>query len=87
MEEPVCAGATKMEKPICAGAAKVEKPVFTGGDAIEIDEPDFCVSVDASEKAWTVTWKWSDAAEPDALRNIVTEYFILASARLSYGAL
>ena len=58
-----------MEKPVCA---------------IEIDEPDFCVSFDASEKAWTVTWKWSDDAEPHALRNGVTEYSIPTSARLSY---
>ena len=64
MEKPVCAGATKVEKPVCAGATKVEKPVCIGGDAIETDEPDFCVSFDASE---SVTWKWSDDAEPDTL--------------------
>ena len=63
-EKPVCADATKVEKPDCAGATKVEKPVCAGGDAIEIDEPDFVVSFDATEKAWTVTWKWSDDAEP-----------------------
>ena len=62
-EKPVCAGATKVEKPECAGATKVEKPVCVGGDAIEIDEPDFGVSCDATEKAWTVTWKWSADAE------------------------
>ena len=42
----------------------------------------FCF--DASEKAWTVTWKWSDDTEPDALRNRVTEYAIPTAARSSY---
>ena len=71
-----------MEKPIFAIATNVEKPVC----AIEIDEPDFCVSFDASEKAGTVAWKWSDDAEPHALRNRVTEYSIPTRARLSYEA-
>lgn len=61
------------EKPVCAAA-------------IKIDEPDFCVSFDAREKAWTVAWKWSDDAEPHALRNRVAEYSIPTSARLSYEA-
>ena len=79
MENMVWAGATNVENPVCAGATKVKKSVCAGGDAIEIDEPDFCVSFDATEKAWTVTWKWSDDAEPDALRNRVTEYSIPAA--------
>ena len=58
------------EKPSCAGVTKVEKPVCASGYAI--DEPDFCISFDATEKAWTVTWKWSDDAELHALRNKVT---------------
>ena len=37
-------------------------------------------------KAWTVTWKWSDDVEPNALRNSVTEYSIPTSAILSYAA-
>ncbi len=82
VEKPVCAIATNVEKPVCAIATNVEKPVW----AIEIDEPDFCVSFDASEKAWTVTWKWSDDAEPHAMRNRVSEYSIPTSARLSYEA-
>ena len=82
VEKPVYAVATKAETPVCAIATKVEKPVC----AIEIDEPDFCVSFDASEKAWTVTWKWSDDAEHHALGNRVTEYSIPTSARLSYEA-
>ena len=61
---------------------QAEKTV--GAGAIEIDEPDFCVLFDASEKAWTVTWKWSDDTEPDALRNRVTEYAIPTAARSSY---
>ena len=86
MEKPVSAGATKLDKPVCAGATEVEKPVCAGGDAIEINEPDFCVSFDASEKAWSVTLKWSDGAEPHALRNRVTEYSIPTCAILSYEA-
>ena len=82
VEKPICAIATKVEKPVCAIATKVEKPVCV----IEIDEPDFCASFDASEKAWTVTWKWSDDAEPHAMRNRVSEYSIPTSARLSYEA-
>ena len=84
LEKPICAVATKVEKPVyaCAVATKMEKPVC----AIEIDEPDFCASFDASEKAWTVTWKWSDDAEPHAMRNRVSEYSIPTSARLSYEA-
>ena len=82
VEKPVYAVATKVETPVCAIATKVEKPVC----ANEIDEPDFYVSFDASEKAWTVTWKWSDDAEPHALGNKVTEYSIPTNARLSYEA-
>ena len=62
--KPVYAIATKVERPVCAIATKVEKPVC----AIEIDEPDFCAPFDASEKAWTVKWKWSDDAEPRSYR-------------------
>ena len=71
VEIPVCAIATKVERPVSAIATKVEKSVC----AIEIDEPGFCVLFDPSETAWTVKWKWSDDAEPHALRNGVTEYF------------
>ena len=82
VEKLVCAIATKVETSDCAIATKLEKPVC----AIEIDEPDFCASFDPSEKAWTVTWKWSDDAEPHLLRNGVTEYSIPTSARLSCEA-
>ena len=84
LEKPICAVAPKVEKPVYAYAVatKMEKPVY----AIEIDEPDFCASFDVSEKAWTVTWKWSDDAEPHAMRNRVSEYSIPTSARLSYEA-
>ena len=82
VDKPVYAIATKVERPVCAIATKVEKPVY----AIEIDEPDFCASFYASEKAWMVKWKWSDDAEPHALRNGVTEYSIPTSAKLSYEA-
>ena len=49
-ERPVCAIATKVEKPVCRLPRRAEKSVC----AIEIDEPDFCASFDASEKAWAV---------------------------------
>ena len=62
---------TKDEKPVCSVAMKIAKPVCTG--AIKIDEPDLYVSFDATENAWTVTWKLSDDAEPHVLRIRVTE--------------
>ena len=82
VEQMVGAGVTQAKKMVGAGVTQVEKTV--GAGAIEIDEPDFRVLFDASEKAWTVTWKWSDYAEPDALRNRVTEYAIPTAARSSY---
>ena len=60
------------DEPVCAAA-------------IRIDEPDFNVRYD-EEKTWTVAWKWSDDAEPGALRNIVVEYSTPSSARVSYEA-
>ena len=53
---------------------------------LHIDEPDFTVQYDETEKAWTVTWKWTNDAEPVALRNNVAEYSIPPSARASYEA-
>ena len=83
VEKIVGVGVTQVEKTIDTGMTQAEKTVGTA--VIEIDEPDFRVLFDASEKAWTVTWKWSDDAEPDALRNRVTEYAIQTAARSSYG--
>ena len=71
IEKPVCTMAIQIEKPVCTVAMKIEKPVCTG--AIKIDELDFYVSFDATEKTWTVTWKLSDDAEPEAMRNRVTD--------------
>ena len=82
VEKTVGAGVTQAEKIVGAGVTQAEETV--GAGSIEIDEPDFRVLFDASEKAWTVTWKWSDDAEPDALRNRVTEYAIPTAARSSY---
>ena len=81
-EKTVGTGVTQVKKTVGAGVTQAEKTVGEG--AIEIDEPDFRVLFDASEKAWTVTWKWSDDIEPDALRNRVTEYAIPTAARSSY---
>ena len=81
-EKTVGAGVTQAEKIVGAGVTQAEKTV--GAGSIDIDEPDFRVLFDASEKAWTVTWKWSDDAEPDALRNRVTEYAIPTAAISSY---
>ena len=81
-ENTICAVATQVEKIVGAGVTQAETTVGEG--AIEIDEPDFRVLFDASEKAWTVTWKWSDDTEPDALRIRVTEYAIPTAARSSY---
>ena len=93
-EKPICAVATQVEKTVGAGVTQAEKTFgagmtgagvtqvkkTVGAGAIEIDEPDFRVLFYASEKAWTVTWKWSDDAEPNALRNRVTEYAIPTAA-------
>ena len=81
-EKPICAVATQVKKIVGAGVTQAEKTAGEG--AIEFDEPDFQVLFDASEKAWTATWKWSDDTEPDALRNRVTEYAIPTAARSSY---
>ena len=83
VEKPVYAIATKVKRPVCAIATKVEKPVC----AIEIDEPDLCASFDASDKTWTVKWKWSDDAEPHTLRNGVTEYSIRVDNERVVGSL
>ena len=86
-EKPICVVATQVEKTVGAGmpgAGVTQVKRTVGAGAIEIDEPDFRVLFYASEKAWTVTWKWSDDAEPDALRNRVTEYAIPTAARSSY---
>ena len=53
---------------------------------LHIDEPDFTVQYDETDKAWTVIWKWTNDAEPVALRNNVAEYSIPPSARASYEA-
>ena len=82
VEKMVGAGVTQAEKTVGAGVTQVEKTVSAG--TIQIDEPNFRVLFDASEKAWTFTWKWSDDAEPDARRNRVTEYAIPTAARSSY---
>lgn len=60
-------------QPVCAGA-------------MEIDEPDFHVVYDNSNKVWTVVWKWVNDFEPDALRNKVAEYAIASSAQPEYEA-
>ena len=62
VEKTIDTGVTQVEKIVGVGVTQVEKTI--GAAAIEIDEPDFRVLFDASEKAWTVTWKWSDDAEP-----------------------
>ena len=85
VQKRVCAVAIKVEKRVCAVATKIEKPVCRPTGAIKIDEPDFFVSFDVTEKASTVyIWKLSDVDEPNALRNRVTEYSNSSNARLSY---
>jgi len=53
---------------------------------MEVDQPDFHASYDASKKVWTVTWKGKDDSEPDALRNTVTEYAVPVNAKAEYEA-
>lgn len=65
------------------------RPAFAEGsqdDPLSVDAPDFSVRFDAKERAWTMSWKWGDGAEPASLPNCVPEYSMSAEARLEYEA-
>ena len=52
--------------------------------AISIDEPDFSVTYDHSNKEWTASWKWVNGCSPSELSNSVQEYMVPCHARDAY---
>ena len=52
--------------------------------ALTIDAKDFSVQYDASDKTWTVAWKWRDGAAPECLSNGVPQYRVPAEAVQEY---
>ena len=56
------------EETLCAGALAVE-------------QNDFRVDYDASQKIWTAKWKWAGDKEPELLKNRVAEYSVPSRAR------
>ena len=41
--------------------------------AISIDEPDFSMTYDCSNKEWTASWKWVNSHSPSKLSNSLQE--------------
>ena len=52
--------------------------------AISIDEPDFSVTYDRSNKEWTASWKWANGHSSSELSNSVQEYAVPCHARDAY---
>ena len=52
--------------------------------AISIDEPDFSVTYDCSNKEWTASWKWVSGHSPSELSYSVQEYMMPCHARDAY---
>ena len=55
-----------------------------GGLNISIDEPDFSVTSDCSNKEWTASWKWTNSHSPSKLSNSVQEYAVPCHSRDAY---
>ncbi|XP_043211053.1 uncharacterized protein LOC122375611 [Amphibalanus amphitrite] len=55
-------------------------------DELVVDTPDFSVRFDADQRAWTMSWKWEDEAEPASLSSSVPEYAVSAEARQEFEA-
>lgn len=49
-----------------------------------VDAPDFSVRFDEGSVTWTVTWKWTNGAGPDCLRNVVAQYNVSPSMRKEF---
>ena len=49
--------------------------------AISNDEPDFSMTYDRRNKAWTASWKWANGHSPSELSNSVQEYAVPCHAR------
>lgn len=61
------------EEMLCAGALAVE-------------QNDFRVDYDASQKVWTAKWKWAGNKEPELLKNRVAEYSVPSKAREQFDS-
>lgn len=44
--------------------------------AILIDEPNFSVTFNQSQKVWTASWKWASGQLPSELMNSVEKYTV-----------
>ena len=49
-----------------------------------VDAPDFSVQFNATQRTWTVTWKWTDGKAPDCLQNTVAQYNVPTSMRREF---
>ena len=60
------------------GEANFLNKVFIVGaaDTVKIEQPDFDVVFDQSEKKWTVTWKWSGERPPKQQINQTPKYTV-----------
>ena len=52
--------------------------------AISIDEPDFSMTYNHSNKEWTASWKWANGHSPSKLSNSVQGYVLPCHARDAY---
>ena len=52
--------------------------------AISINEPDFSMTYNHSNKEWKMTWKWTNGHSPSELSNSVQEYAVPCHAEDPY---
>ena len=52
--------------------------------AISVDEPDFSMTYNCTNKEWTASWKWANDRSPSELSNSVQEYAVPCHARDAY---
>ena len=69
------------------GEANFPKEVVSVGaaDAVKIEQPDFDVVFDPTEKKWTVTWRWSGERPPKQLINQTPEYTVPEHIQKDYN--
>lgn len=60
--------------PVCAAASATPT----------IDERDFSVTHDTLSNVWVASWKWTEGAEPELLKNQVNEYSVSREVRTLY---
>ena len=82
-------GGVMVESPTAVrfcGKADFTPAEGSSKEELVVDAPDFSVRFDAEERAWTMSWKWEDGAEPVCLPNCVPEYAMSAEARMEFEA-